>query len=47
MWLIPRTGLGEADADAEAGVQAKFTRPSGITPFSKTSVATRSGNTSP
>ena len=48
MRLMPRTSLGEAhaDADAEGGVQAKFTRPTGIISSPETSVANGSGNTS-
>ena len=46
MRLMPRTGLGEADADGEGGVETKFTRPPEITPFYKTNVANGSGNTS-
>ena len=47
MRLIPRTSLGETDADAEGGVETKFTRPPWIIPFPKTNVANGSGKTSP
>ena len=35
MRLIPKTGLGEADGDAEDGVETKFIRPPWIIPFQR------------